>query len=128
MGAGLCGEDMDSSRRRVILAGTAGVAAIFLGAAKGAPQDPGLPSPRRRNNSEPEDPNSPGPPAAARKAVLEQHQKDIKKDIEKLFDLAQELKAEVEKTDATAVLSLSMLKKTEEIEKLAKQIREHAKG
>jgi hypothetical protein len=119
---------MDSLRRRVILAGTAGVAAIFLGAAKAAPQDSGLPSARRRSNSEPEDPNSPGPPAAAKKAVLEQHQKDIKKDIEKLFDLAQDLKAEVEKTDATAVLSLSMLKKTEEIEKLAKQIREHAKG
>ena len=119
---------MDSLRRRVILAGTAGVAAILLRAVKAAPQDPGLPPPRRRNNSEPEDPNSPGPPAAAKKAVLEQHQKDIKKDIEKLFDLAQDLKAEVEKTDATAVLSLTMLKKTEEIEKLAKQIREHAKG
>jgi len=119
---------MDSSRRRVILAGTVGVAAIFLGAAKGAAQEPGLPNPRRRNNGEPEDPNSPGPPAGAKKAVLEQHQKNIKKDIEKLFDLAQDLKAEVEKTDATAVLSLSMLRKTEEIEKLAKQIREHAKG
>jgi len=63
-----------------------------------------------------------------RKAVLEEHQKNIKKDIEKLFDLAQELKGEVDKTDATAVLSVAMLKKTEEIEKLAKQIREHAKG
>jgi hypothetical protein len=119
---------MNSLRRRVIWAGTAGVAAIFLGAVNAAPQEPGLPTPRRRNNNDPEDPNSPGPPAATRKAVLEEHQKNIKKEIEKLFDLAQDLKAEVEKTDATAVLSLSMLKKTEEIEKLAKQIREHAKG
>jgi len=119
---------MDSLRRRVILAGTAGVAAIFLHAASAAQQEPGLPPPRRLNNGDPEDPNPPGAPGAAKKAILEEHQKNIKKDIEKLFDLAQELKAEVDKTDATAVLSVAMLKKTEEIEKLAKQIREHAKG
>jgi hypothetical protein len=34
----------------------------------------------------------------------------------------------VEKTDATTVLSLGMVKKAEEIEKLAKQIKDHAKG
>jgi len=119
---------MDSLRRRMILAGSAGVAAIFLHAANAAPQEPGLPPPRRRNNGDPEDPNPPGAPGAAKKAILEEHQKNIKKDIEKLFGLAQDLKTEVDKTDATAVLSLSMLKKTEEIEKLARQIREHAKG
>jgi len=59
---------------------------------------------------------------------LEENQKDIKRDIEKLFDLASQLKEQVEKTDATAVLSLAMLKKAEEIEKLARQIKEHAKG
>jgi hypothetical protein len=59
---------------------------------------------------------------------LEENQKDIKKDIEKLFDLASQLKEQVEKTDATAVLSLAMLKKAEEIERLARQIKEHAKG
>jgi hypothetical protein len=119
---------MDILRRRVILTGTAGFAAIFLHAASASPQEPGLPPPRRRNNGDPEDPNPPGAPGAAKKAILEEHQKNIKKDIEKLFDLAQELKTEVDKTDATAVLSVAMLKKTEEIEKLAKQIREHAKG
>jgi len=60
--------------------------------------------------------------------MLEQRQKDIKRDIEKLFDLATQLKTEVEKTDATTVLSLGMVKKAEEIEKLAKQIKDHAKG
>jgi hypothetical protein len=34
----------------------------------------------------------------------------------------------VEKTDATTVLSLAMVRKTEEIEKLARQIRDRAKG
>jgi len=47
---------------------------------------------------------------------------------EKLFQLASELKAEVEKTDSVLVLSMAMLKKTEEIEKLAKGIRSRAIG
>ena len=62
------------------------------------------------------------------KAVLEANQKDIKKNIEKLFQLARELKAEVEKTDSVQVLSVPMLKKAEEIEKLAKSIRSRAIG
>ena len=62
------------------------------------------------------------------KAVLEANQKDIKKSIEKLFQLASELKAEVEKTDSVQVLSVPMLKKAEEIEKLAKEIRSRAIG
>jgi hypothetical protein len=62
------------------------------------------------------------------KTVLKENEKDIKKDIEKLYQLAGELKAEVEKTDSSVVLSLAMLRKAEEIEKLAKEIRNRAKG
>jgi heme oxygenase len=62
------------------------------------------------------------------KTILESNQKDIKKSVEKLYQLASELKAEVEKTDAVKVLSVLMLKKTEEIEKLAKEIRSRALG
>jgi len=67
-------------------------------------------------------------PPNASKTMLEERQKNIRKDVEKLYSLASQLKAEVEKTDATTVLSLAMLKKAEEIEKLAKQIKDHAKG
>jgi hypothetical protein len=125
---------MDSMRRRVIGVCSAWVAvalsAAFPGTRSAFTQEPtsGIPNNpggRRRNPADPEDPTIPG---ANRKSVLEEHQKNIKKDIEKLFDLAKDLKDEVDKTDATAVLSIPMLKKTEEIEKLAKQIREHAKG
>jgi hypothetical protein len=62
------------------------------------------------------------------KTVLEANQKDIKKSVERLFQLASELKAEVEKTDAVQVLSVAMLKKAEEIEKLAKGIRSRTIG
>jgi hypothetical protein len=125
---------MYSSRRRIFVNGAAAVAAILLpwkinfaqDATQG--QDPPIsPNPRRENGAE--DPSHSSLPAgASRKAMLEQHQKDIKKDIEKLYDLATQLKTEVEKTDATSVLSLGMVKKAEEIEKLAKQIKDHAKG
>jgi len=62
------------------------------------------------------------------KAILESNKKDIKKSIERLFQLASDLKAEVEKTDSVQVLSMAMLKKTEEIEKLAREIRSRAIG
>ena len=68
------------------------------------------------------------PPKPDPKLVLEANQKEIKKNVEKLYDLASELKAEVEKTDSVLVLSLVLLRKTEEIERLAKEIRSRAKG
>lgn len=49
------------------------------------------------------------------------HEKDLK-DAAQLIELAQQLKQELEKNDRH-VLSISSLKKTEEIEKLAKRIR-----
>lgn len=49
------------------------------------------------------------------------HEKDLK-DAAQLIELAEQLKQELEKNDRH-VLSLSSLKKTEQIEKLAKRIR-----
>jgi len=67
-------------------------------------------------------------PREALKAVLQENQKQIKKDIEKLYQLAEELKKEVEKADASEVLSLNVLRKAEEVEKLAKRIKNLARG
>ena len=82
-------------------------------------------SPRRRHRCTPGEDEPPASPNAKSpaKVRLEENQKDIKKDVEKLFDLASQLKQQVEKTDATAVLSLAMVKKAEEIERLARQIK-----
>jgi hypothetical protein len=99
------------------------------------PQDPGQnppvdPARTRRRTDSPDDASNGTTnfPPPSSKAMLEERQKSIKKDVEKLYELAAQLKTEVEKTDSTAVLSLPMLKKAEEIEKLAKQIKDHAKG
>ena len=68
------------------------------------------------------------PPKVDPKLILEANQKEIKKNVERLYDLASELRAEVEKTDSVQVLSIAMLRKTDEIEKLAREIRSRAKG
>jgi hypothetical protein len=118
---------MHRSRRRLFLICFYGAAALFVRSRSTSAQNPvPLPPLPRRDSGDRDE--SASPPPGAKKAVLEQNQKDIKKDVERLYELASELKAEVDKTDATAVLSLAMVKKAEEIEKLAKQIKDHAKG
>jgi hypothetical protein len=81
--------------------------------------------PQNPQHPKEDEPNTPKPDP---KLMLEANQKEIKKNVEKLYDLASELKAEVEKTDSVQVLSVAMLRKTDEIERLAKEIRSRAKG
>jgi len=64
--------------------------------------------------------------AMEKKANL-QRQQDIRKDTEKLLELATELKQEVDKSNADT-LSLGVVKKAEEIEKLAKSVKNKMKG
>lgn len=68
------------------------------------------------------------PPKSPTKVMLEANEKDIKKNIDKLYQLVTDLKAEVEKTDSSQVLSLTLVRKAEEIEKLARDIKTRAKG
>ena len=68
------------------------------------------------------------PPPFDPKKIQEHNQKTIVQDIQKLYKLAGELKDEVEKTDSTTTLSLPMIQKAKEVEKLAKQIASLAVG
>ena len=73
--------------------------------------------------------NAPKPDAqAVRKLQLAQNEKEFREGVERLYQLTGELRDEVQKTPTTAVLSVRMYKKTEEIEKLAKQLKTKAKG
>ena len=56
-----------------------------------------------------------------------QRQQDIKKDTAKLLELATELKQAVDKSSENT-LSLDVVKKAEQIEKLAKSVKEKMKG
>jgi hypothetical protein len=54
-------------------------------------------------------------------------QEDIQKDTEKLLELATELKQYVDKSNEN-MLSMDVIKKAEQIEKLAKTVKEKMKG
>lgn len=56
-----------------------------------------------------------------------QRQQDIKQDTEKLLELATELKQAVEKSNENT-LSLDVIKKADQIEKLAKTVKDKMKG
>jgi len=62
----------------------------------------------------------------AKRANLERHAA-LKSDTERLLKLAEELKTSVDKSSAS-VLSLEVLKKAEEIEKLARSVKDKMKG
>ncbi len=63
---------------------------------------------------------------AAKQANL-QRQAALRSDTEKLYKLATELKESVDKSNAN-ILSLDVLKKAEEIEKLARSVKDKMKG
>jgi hypothetical protein len=69
-------------------------------------------------------PLSPQPAAADPIPQLKESQKNLRKDVDHLLELAQKLKEEADKTEQTDVLSLSLIKKSEEIEKLAHHIKD----
>jgi hypothetical protein len=61
------------------------------------------------------------------KKALKQRAAALKNDTDKLLRLSVELKTYVDKSDEN-ILSLDVIKKCEEIEKLAKSVREKMKG
>jgi hypothetical protein len=65
---------------------------------------------------------------SSKSAIDPQTQNELRVKIEKLYELVNELKEQIEKTDATTTLSVSVVKQAHEIEKLAKQIKDRAKG
>lgn len=72
--------------------------------------------------------DAPLPGRADPKAQLKEDQKTLRRDVDRLLHLVQDLKDESDKTPETDVLSLSLVKKTEEIEKLARQIRDRIRA
>ncbi len=85
-------------------------------------------------------PSIPGPPSGPpedpweiqqRKEALKkfnlQRQQEIKKDADKLLELATELKQSVDKSNENT-LSLDVIKKADQIEKLAKTVKDKMKG
>ena len=123
---------MQESRRRwlTISAGALGILASQSILAFGTQRTPQpIPSPHAPNQNFP--PGLDGPdnkPSANNKSADPATQREVKDNVLKLYELASELKAEVEKTDASSTLSLSVVKTAQEIEKLAKKIKNLSRG
>jgi hypothetical protein len=86
-----------------------------------------LPRPGQQGNNQGminADPPKPVDPRVA----LKERQDEIREQVEKLYELAGQLKSEAEKADAAHVLSLPILKKAEQIQKIAKHIESLARG
>ena len=124
---------MDTNRRNFLTA----IIPLTLGAPLGCfssdfakiqnplpPRPPGAQSPGATKVEEPSNPEI----RLGSKDVLKQNQRQIEENVEKIYKLAGDLKDEVEKTDASNTLSLGMIQKAEQIEKLAKQVKNLARG
>lgn len=68
------------------------------------------------------------PPKPDPSAILQHNQSEIQKDVSRLSGLVDQLRKQVTKTDSSKVLSLDLIHTAEEIEKLAKQIRNLARA
>ena len=116
--------------RRFFLSGIAatlaGTRALLAGDQQREPP-PHIPHiPDASGSTGPDD--SPLPPRPDPKAHLKEDQKELRRDVDRLLQMAKDLKDESDKTPETDVLSLSLVKKTEEIEKLARQIRDRIRA
>lgn len=114
--------------RRCFLSGVtaalAGARALLAGGGAqrhdDSPHIPQIPDASSSNGAD----DVPLPPRADPKAQLKENQKVLRRDVDRLLQLAKDLKDESDKTPETDVLSLSLVKKVEDIEKLAHQIKD----
>ncbi len=104
----------------VVLAGAAGYGQVM-----GPPADASTPSGQQRREAE--DPWTLQQKKELAKKQNELRQQEIKKDTDQLLELATELKQYVDKTNSD-ILSMDVIKKAEQIEKLAKSVKERMKG
>ena len=91
---------------------------------------PGLPSPPASADPDAQDQNASNgiDPQTAKRVMAAKNEKEFREGVEKLYQMSSELRDELAQSPKMNVLSVRMYKKTEEIEKLAKQLKSKAKG
>ncbi len=125
---------MPQSRRRLltILLGATGVLAAKPLSLSGFPAQHStpqpIPSPNAPDQNFPPGLNGPDNKLPGNKPVDPRMQQQFRADVQKLFDLASELRDETQKSDLNSTLPISLVKKAQQIEKLARQIKDLAKG
>ena len=91
---------------------------------------PGLPAPPPSADPSAQDQNASNgiDPQTAKRVMAAKNEKEFREGVQKLYEMATELRDELAQAPKMNVLSVRMYKKTEEIEKLAKQLKSKAKG
>jgi hypothetical protein len=122
---------MDTGRRLFlsgVAAVVAGTHALVIAAAQSQhdPRPPITQLPDASNSTGVE--TSPRTARAQQKALLKEQQKELRRDIDRMVQMVTDLKDESDKTPETEVLSMSLVKKTEDIEKLARTIRDRIRA
>ncbi len=122
---------MLKSRRTLVLGVVAATAGWLTGspglrALQGPPRP--LPSPNAPNQNFPAGMDGPEIVKAEKAASNPFNQAQIAALVQQLYKLSGELKDEVDHTNLKATFPLSVVKKAQQIEKLAKQIKERTKG
>lgn len=93
---------------------------------------PPIPRPRRRTPVDPPEPSEKQdadksePPSPG--VRLRAHEKEFRETMEQLFVCVRDLRAELEHVPAAQVFSVSVFKQTQEIEKLAKRLKNYARA
>jgi hypothetical protein len=62
------------------------------------------------------------------RAMLKANREAITKDVSRMSELVDSLQKQLKETDTTEILSLDLIRKSEEIAKLAKQVRDLVRG
>jgi hypothetical protein len=128
------GGGMHYSRRRLLTVaiGVAGVVAtesVLLATANAQRSPQPIPSPHAPNPNYPPGLDGAGLGSDPDKLSIDpKKQQEIRDDIQKLYDLAFELRQQVGTSDLNATLPVTIVKKAQQIEKLAKHIKELSKG
>jgi hypothetical protein len=117
--------------RRYFLKTLAGVSSSFLLFQSSPP----MPTPRRRFPVDPpppaekQDPDSPVDKSRGlKRAQLQAQEKQFRETMARLFTKVSDLKVQVDALHPSQVFSVAIFKQTQEIEKLAKQLKNYAKA
>lgn len=95
---------------------------------------PPIPTPRRKTPVDPPEPaekqdaDTPVDTQSVRRAQLLAQEKQFRETIARLFAKVNDLKLEVDALHSSDVFSIAIFKQTQEIEKLAKQLKNYAKA
>jgi hypothetical protein len=116
--------------RREILVRWSGFAFAGLGIISPQDRPSGFPNPPAPADPSAQDKVEPHgiDPQTTKRVMAAKNEKEFREGVEKLYQMASELRDELAQAPKMNVLSVRMYKKTDEIEKLAKQLKSKAKG